>query len=475
MTVADSTFWHFHQAFRDGTGGPGSFRVMKGTDATGEPIDTLPSAYPVTDFAGAAIGATALAAHRLATTLDIAPPHQPVVVDRRLASIWFGGTIQPMGWELPSLWDAIAGNYLAGDRFVRLHTNAPAHRAAALTVLGCDADRDAVAAAVATWDPFELHDAVVDAGGVAAALRTRDEWLDHPQGAALQSEPIVHHEMFPGTKAPVGGFEGRDGRPLDGVKVLDLTRVLAGPVATRFLAGLGADVLRIDPPEWNEPGTVPEVNLGKRCARLNLRDDADRATFEALLQSADILVHGYRTGALDGLGYDAERRRELNPSLVDVSLNAWGHSGPWADRRGFDSIVQVACGIAAAGMDAYGTEIPKPLPVQALDHAAGYTLARCALGGWTDRIRTGAGSRWRTSLAAHAELLCSVADDERPDLHANFPAMATSDLQLAVEKTTWGPARRAHAPVHIPGVHLHWTTGASDHATSDPSWKSDAD
>jgi len=471
MTLADSAFVRYERAFSSTRGGSGSFHLMAGIDADGSPIDTLPSVYAVSDFASAAVAATARAAARLAKALDIAPPHQPVVVDRRLTSIWYGGTIRPMGWELPSPWDAIAGNYLAGDRFVRLHTNAPAHRAAALRVLGCDEHRDAVTAAVAAWDPFELHEAVVEAGGVAAALRTCDEWLAHPHGAALQSEPLVHREVFAQTgSSRDGDFSGRAGRPLDGVKVLDLTRVLAGPVATRFLAGLGADVLRIDPPDWNEPGTVPEVNLGKRCARLDLRDEADRATFEDLLTTADIIVHGYRPGALDGLGYGAEQRRALNPNLVDVSLNAWGHSGPWAQRRGFDSIVQVACGIAATGMTAYGTDVPKPLPVQALDHAAGYTLARCALDGWTQRITHGGGSRWRTSLAAHAELLCSV-DPSGADLHADFPPLSTSDLQLAVEQTSWGAARRANPPVHIPGVHLHWPTGAADHGTSRPGWR----
>jgi len=442
--------------------------VLSGFNSAGDDIDTLPSVYPVSDFASAAVARAAQSAQRLAKHLGHASPNESVVIDRRLSSLWFGGTVSPMGWELPSLWDDIAGNYRAGDRFVRLHTNAPAHRKAALAVLGCDANRDAVTTAVASWDPFELHDAIVDAGGVAAALRTRDEWLAHPQGIALQTEPLVHAERF--VEAPNVKPTGRQpDRPLDGVRVLDLTRVLAGPVATRFLAGLGADVLRIDPLDWNEPGTVPEVNLGKRCARLDLRDNADRARFAELLTAADVFVHGYRPGALDGLGYGPDERRAINPSLVDVSLNAWGHSGPWADRRGFDSIVQVACGIAAAGMEAYGVDGPKPLPVQALDHAAGYTVASCALDGLTDRATSGSGSRWRTSLAAHAELLCTAGPTG--DLDAEFPALSTSDLQLAIETTSWGWARRAHPPAHIPGAELRWDTGATDHGTSPAEWR----
>jgi hypothetical protein len=126
--------------------------------------------------------------------------------------------------------------------------------------------------------------------------------------------------------------------------------VLADPVASRFLAAYGANVLRIDPPGWEEPGVVPEVTLGKRCARLDLRRAEDRATFEALLSEADILLHGYRPSALDRLGFDSGTRCGLSPGLIAVCLCAYGWSGPWAARRGFDSLVQMSTGIADAGM-----------------------------------------------------------------------------------------------------------------------------
>ena len=158
--------------------------------------------------------------------------------------------------------------------------------------------------------------------------------------------------------------------------MLDLTRVLAGPVATRFLAGFGADVLRIDPPEWDEPAVVPEVTLGKRCARLDARTDDGRAHLRRLLAEADVLVHGYRPGVLDSLlGVDADGRAELRPGLVEVCLDAYGWTGPWSARRGFDSLVQMSSGIAEAGMRWAGRDVPTPLPVQALDHATGYLMA----------------------------------------------------------------------------------------------------
>lgn len=148
----------------------------------------------------------------------------------------------------------------------------------------------------------------------------------------MAAEPLVWHEEFPGSSLPDWPLDRE--RPLAGIRVLDLTRVLAGPIATRFLAGFGAEVLRIDPPDWNEPGVVPEVTLGKRCARLDLQQTADRERFRRLLASADVLVHGYRADALERLGFGADVRRALNPGLVDVSLNAYGWSGPWQTRRG---------------------------------------------------------------------------------------------------------------------------------------------
>ena len=178
-------------------------------------------------------------------------------------------------------------------------------------------------------------------------MRTSEEWVAHPQGLAVAQEPLIN--WFSSRKTKPKSWAATPKRPLNGLKVLDLTRVLAGPVATRTLAGFGAQVLRIDPPEWEEPNVIPDVTLGKRCTRLDLTHPKDRATFEALLSEADILVHGYRNGALEGLGYGLTERQSLNPNLIEASLNAYGWTGPWATRRGFDSLVQMACGIAEAG------------------------------------------------------------------------------------------------------------------------------
>ncbi len=250
--------------------------------------------------------------------------------------------------------------------------------------------------------------------------------------------------------------------------MLDLTRVLAGPVATRFLAGFGADVLRIDPPGWDEPGVIPSVTLGKRCARLDLRQPGERNVFESLLASADVLVFGYRPDALGNrLGLDAATRQRLRPGLVDVSLDAYGWTGAWQQRRGFDSLVQMSSGIAAEGMRRYGTDRPKPLPVQALDHATGYIMAAAVVRGLTRRLTTGKGSIARTSLARTAALLTAAPIGER---NVAFAAEDTDDFNPAIEPTSWGPGRRMKPPVEVAGAAMRWDLPATALGSAQPVW-----
>lgn len=425
----------------------------------------LPSAYPVTDFAAATMAAAALAIAELLAARGAAPGS--IVVDRRLASLWFAASLRPVGWKVPALWDSIAGDYRARDGWIRLHTNAPHHRAAAERVLGrTGMDKDTATHAVAAWAKADLEAAIVAAGGCAAEMRSVAEWAAHAQGGAVAAEPLA--DIATAGAAPPPDWAVLPARPLQGLRVLDLTRVLAGPVATRCLAGFGAEVLRIDPPTWDEPGIVPEVALGKSCARLDLRLASDRARFEALLSRADILVHGYRPGALDRLGLDDAARRALSPGLIDVRLDAYGWSGPWATRRGFDSLVQMSCGIADAGMRWRNAERPVPLPIQALDHGTGYLMAASAIRGVTRRLAEGRGTTARLSLARTAKFLLDApsAFDTSP-----LEAESEADLSPATEATDWGPARRLKPPIEIAGVPVQWERPARQLGSAVPRWR----
>ena len=425
----------------------------------------LPSVFATSALAAASVATAGLAASALVAARHGTAP--AVRVDRRLASFWFASTLRPQGWQPPNPWDAVAGDYPTADGWIRLHTNAPRHREAALRVLQVPGDKAQVARAASAWTADALETAVVAAGGCAGAMRSLQDWAAHPQGQALQTEPLLQVDVAPPVAAPTWAIPLE--RPLAGVRVLDLTRVLAGPVATRLLAGWGADVLRVDAPDWDEPALAPEVTLGKRCLRLDLRSAAGHGRLVQLLRQADVLVHGLRPGALDGLGLGAPERRTLCPGLVDVSLNAYGYTGPWRGRRGFDSVVQMSCGIADAGMQRTGGGRPTPLPVQALDHATGYLLAAAVLRGLQRRLATGAGSITRASLARTALLLASQGLVEA---EPGFAPEDAADLAPATEATAWGPAQRLRAPLQVERMPLQWKwpAGPLGDTSENASW-----
>lgn len=416
-----------------------------------EALGDLPGPFAVSALADAVIG---VAGREMAEILGVSQ----VSIDHLLASRWFDMTLRPQGWQIPAPWDALAGDYETADGWIKLHTNAPHHRRAALLALGLDPiaphEKASVAARVHELSGEELEARVIAEGGASAVMRSARDWRAHPQGQAIAQEQLIAWQA----RAPVVP-QDTPRAALKGLKVLDLTRVLAGPVATRFLAGFGAQVLRIDPPDWSEPGVVPEVTLGKRCAGLDLTHPADRTRFEALLSKADVLVHGYRPGALAGLGYDHAQRQALNPGLIDVSLCAYGWTGPWAARRGFDSLVQMSCGIAQTGMEAHDAPKPHSLPVQALDHATGYLMAAAVLRALRLRDQGGLVLSARLSLARTALLLMSA---EGTPIDASLPPESTADLRAVVEETDWGSAHRLCPPVEIDGNRPIWGLPAGE-------------
>jgi hypothetical protein len=435
--------------------------------ATG-PRTYLPSALDVTGLATATVGAATLAAaeyHAARNSAAVAA----VRVDSRAACAAFAAEalFTPVGWTLPQLWDPVAGNYQARDRWIRLHTNYLHHRAAVAQVLKAD-DRDAVRAAVAQWKAADLEAAVVAAGGCAAVRYDRDEWLASAPGAAAADAPalaVTERELPAGPARPAGPAAragGGAGRPYAGVRVLDLTRVIAGPIGTRFLAAYGADVLRLDPPGFAEvPALLPESTAGKRTAAADLTTPAGRAAFERLAATADVLVTGLRADALARLGYDDAALAALNPALIIASHNAYGWHGPWRDRRGFDSLVQMSCGIAAAD----GGDKPVPLPVQALDHATGYLLAAAVGRALTARLTRGAAGRVRASLIGTANLLWSL-----PRPADSPPRPNPAEIPLVDARTAWGPARRVPFPGEIGGVTPELREQPGPLGRHEPAW-----
>ena len=453
----------------DATGGfdhPGD-QTLDAVTITG-PRVVLPSAFDVTGLATSAVAAATLGAEQLHAARRSAPV-APVEVDSGRACDAFVAErlVTPIGWELPPLWDPIAGNYRAADAWIRLHTNYAHHHAAVRDVLGAD-DRDGVQAALADRAAVEVESAIVAAGGAAAVMRTRDEWLDSPAGQATRDAPLFTFDDHDGT-APAGWVRRSGDLPFSGVRVLDLTRVIAGPVCTKFLAAYGADVLRLDPPGFEEVASLlPEGTVGKRTAAVDLTDREGRAAFEALVAEADVLVVGYRADALARQGYDDARLAALNPALITARFNAYGWEGPWRNRRGFDSLVQMSCGMAADGAAAHGTDEPTPLPAQALDHATGWLLAATVARALTRQLSASVSTHIKGSLIGTADLLYSLTPPDNP-----LTAAVQTAAELEDTPTAWGLAQRVPMPGRIGAVGARWAHEAGPLGRHAARWESD--
>jgi crotonobetainyl-CoA:carnitine CoA-transferase CaiB-like acyl-CoA transferase len=354
------------------------------------------------------------------------------------------------------------------DGWVRTHANYPWHRAALLSTLGTPEDVSAVAAALTEWRAEEVEEALFSAGGVAGAVRTLDTWASHPQGDAVANEPLIGHRVL-GEAVP--RLRGPGSVPASGVRVLDLTRVIAGPVCTRYLAALGADVLRLDPPDHIDmrPGEVADALLGKRSALLDLGSGDADDTLHRLLDQADVVVCGYRPGALDRFGLSEDDLAEHHAGIVVVYLAAWGHSGPWKARRGFDSIVQAPTGIAH--QEKLAGEGPGVLPCQLLDHGTGYLAAAAALDGLRRQADHGGTHIRRVSLARTAWWLTSTPPTPAEGAAAE-PALSP---WLAELDSATGPITAVLPPGKFGTEALRWPSRASGYGDDPPSWASRVD
>jgi crotonobetainyl-CoA:carnitine CoA-transferase CaiB-like acyl-CoA transferase len=394
----------------------GDVAALEAVALTGEEPQ-LPSSFRVAAAAQASIAAAGLAAAQIWKLRS--GQSQDVAVDMRHAVIECRSEryLRVEGKSPPPAWDAIAGIYKTRDqRFVRLHTNFPHHRDAVCEVLKCKPERDEVQAALMAWDAEAFEAAAYAAGGVVAMMRAHEEWMALPHARTLAQLPVVSIEKI-GEAAPrpwpkLWPKEGD--RPLAGLRVLDLSRVIAGPVAGRTLAAHGADVLLISGPGLPAiPWLAIDTGRGKLTSFIELKSEQGRRVLRDLLAAADIFSQGYRPHALARLGFSPQDAARISPGIVFVSLSAYGHEGPWAERRGFDSLVQTATGFNHAEGQAAGVEGPKELPAQILDHATGYLMAFGAMmararqsregGSWHVRVSLAQTGRWLWNLGRVAD------------------------------------------------------------------------
>lgn len=442
------------------------------------PEAALPSAFRVTELAAGCVGAATLAAAELLTLRD--GQARDVDIDRRHAALAFRSErhITIDGEPPPSPWDAASGYYpTADDGLVQTHCNFPHHRAGVLAELGIDDPGDeavgaAIGAAIAQREAQELEDRLFERGMVASMLRTSDEWAVHPHGIAVRDLPLI--EILPIGDAPVEPMLSDPGpageRAVEGVRVADLTRVIAGPVCTRTLAAYGADVIRIGSEHLPVIGPVlGDTNLGKRWTNLDLRTAAGSDGLRALVSDADVVVQGYRPGGLDDLGFSAEQLAELRPGIVVASQSAYSHVGPWAQKRGFDSLVQTATGIGAAGAAAAGESFTKPLPAQAHDHGVGWLLAAGVMEALRRRATVGGSWMVRTSLVQARTFLGNLGMVD--DLGVPDPGNDIADL-LTTTAGPGGVVGHIALPGRIDGELTDWRRSGSASPSDHPSWLS---
>lgn len=363
-----------------------------------EPV--FPSSFAVGTAAQSTIAAAALAACELGQLRGAV--RQQVAVDMTHAAV------ECLGWysldgATPDPWDTFSGLYRCADGFVRVHANFAHHRDAALRLLGLDpvnATRERAEAAMASWRAQDFEQAAADAGGVAAALRTFAQWDATEPGMAVAAQPLLRFERL-GDAPPLQLPPLAPGRrPLAGIRVLDLTRILAGPVGGRAMAACGADVMLVNAPHLPNIDAIADTSRGKRSVHIDLRSADGRAAFDGLLAPAHVCVQGYRPGGLSGLGQGPAALAQRRPGLVNVVLSAYGTEGPWSKRRGFDSLVQTAMGFNHAEGEAAGDGKPRPLPMQILDQASGYLIAFGAAAALHRQQREGGSWAVHVSLAA---------------------------------------------------------------------------
>lgn len=372
------------------------------------------------------------------------------------------------GQPPPTPWGDISGLYATADgRWVQLHCNFPHHRDGTAALLGVAPEREQVAAAVAKWNGLALSEALSEAGMCAALVRERSEWEELDQARAVGKLPLF--EVIRIGDAPPEPLPEAE-RPLSGVRVLDLTRVLAGPVAGRTLAEHGADVLRIT--SRHLPGFPDSVDIdtghGKRSANIDLRGVEGRMMLESLSATADVFLQSYRPGALDALGFAPWQLAQMRPGIIYVTLSAYGHEGPWAGRRGFDSLVQSASGIVHE--QSAGAVPPRHLPVQALDYVTGYLLAFGATVALRRRAREGGSYLVRCSLAQTGRWLWDLGRT-RLD-RAVLPGLEAEDVGdlLTSSQSRQGLLTHLGPAVEMSETPPRWDLPSSPLGSDEPRW-----
>ena len=423
----------------------------------------FPTPYRVGTAGATALAALGAAVARFGELRGL--PRQQVSVNLRHAALSLRSAryLRIDGKALPPVWDPLSGFYPVRDGWISIHCNFPNHRDAAIKVLQSPAERKEAERKSAAWLGEALEDAIHAAAGCAGFVRTAEDWQRHPQARAVAEQPLIEIQRI-GDAPPAKPTAAK--RPLAGIRALDLTRVLAGPTCGKCLAEHGADVLKISAEHLPDSGLVEmDTGIGKRSARLDLRTQSEKLA--ELVKQADVFVQSYRPGALAARGFSPERLAELRPGIVCTSLSAWGTTGPWRTRRGFDSIVQAVSGMAHKSGDEKG---PKLLPVSAIDYVSGYLMAFGTVLALERRAREGGSWLVRVALARVGRWIADrgLTSFERvaADIAATELAQYCTEMDSPVGRLTY--LKPAIQLSHTPG---EWTRPPVPLGTHQARWE----
>ena len=430
------------------------------------------SPFRVGEAAAAALAAGAVAADDILRLRNVGGEPQQITVDQRIAVASLRGykfmRIEDGPQLVPNYTLPTASLYSCRDgRFIHLQGAFPHLREGTLELLGCGDTIEEVGAKIAQRDSFELEEALADQRLCGAVIRSAEEWMDHPQGQAIRDVPVIEIiKIADGEPQPLPVAA----RPLDGVRVLDLTRVLAGPVSGRTMAAHGADVLHVRSP--NLPSMeifVAETNQGKFSTFLDLTRDEDAARLKELAAETDIFVQGYRGGAMDGRGFGPDALAHLRPGIIYVSLNCYGHSGPWAQRPGWEQLAQSVSGLAEEGGRPGD---PRLVPAAPCDYTTGYLAACGAMMALTRRMREGGSYHVRLSLSRTAMWIAAQSRCTLDEVAMAAAGVEGIDVRSAmtVSDTQFGRLHHIDPIIHMSATQPHWVRPSVPLGTHPPQW-----
>ena len=426
----------------------------------------LPSSFAIGTAAQSSVAASALAACELGHARGQA--RQQVVVDMTHAVVECSGWFSIDG-KVPDPWEKFSGLYPCADGWVRIHANFAHHRDGALRLLGLSADtaeKDDVRAALQSWRAQDFEQAAAARGLVVSAVRSFAQWDAHPQGVAIAAQPLMQFERIGDAPTTALPFIRESDRPLTGVRVLDLTRIIAGPVGGRTLAAYGADVMLVNAPHLPNIDSIIDTSRGKLSTQLDLRVAQGQSAMEELVKGCHVSVQGYRPGCLAQMGYSPAQLASQRPGIVVISLSAYGTQGPWALRRGFDSLVQTATGFNAAEAAASGSDTPKAMPVQILDFATGFLIAYAASAALLRQQCEGGSWHVQLSLAQSGHWLRGLGG-----VHSGFSAQ-TPDRDNFVEQSAsgYGELRAVRHSAQLLRTPVCWARPSMPPGSHAPLW-----